>query len=100
MLVAMFAGYAESIEPLKIISEHNGESRESPNLTARETQVEVDYLNSVTGLSKSPGEIAQLLGRMGYTVSPSKSDNKLLDVTIPITRADVLHAADIMVSVS
>jgi phenylalanyl-tRNA synthetase beta chain len=50
----------------------------------------------VTGLDLSRDEISKLLSRMGYTVSPSKSDKNLLDVSIPITRADVLHQADIM----
>ena len=96
MLVAMFAGYAESIEPIKIISPHNGESRESPDLSPREMQAEVDYLNQVTGLNLSPEEISKLLSRMGYEVTPSKSDSNTLDVSVPITRADVLHQADIM----
>lgn len=95
-LVAMFAGYAESIEPIKIISPHNNESREAPDLTPRETQVEVDYLNQVTGLDLSPAEISKLLSRMGYTITDSRSDSNLLDVSVPITRADVLHQADIM----
>ncbi|KAF2729629.1 phenylalanyl-tRNA synthetase beta chain [Polyplosphaeria fusca] len=96
MLVAMFGGYAESIEPIKIVSPHNNESREVPNLNPREMQVEVDYLNNVTGLDLPPDEISKLLGRMGHTVTPSASDNNLLDVSVPITRADILHQADIM----
>ncbi|KAF2648707.1 phenylalanyl-tRNA synthetase [Lophiostoma macrostomum CBS 122681] len=96
MLVAMFGGYAESIEPLNIVSPHNNESRESPDLTPRTMHAEVDYLNQVTGLEYSPEDIASLLERMGYTVSPSKSDKNILDVSVPITRADVLHQADIM----
>lgn len=96
MLVAMFAGYAESIEPIKIISPHNGESREAPDLDPRPMQVEVDYLNQVTGLDLVPDEIAKLLARMGYEVTASNPDKNLLDVSIPITRADVLHQADIM----
>ncbi|KAF1958307.1 phenylalanyl-tRNA synthetase beta chain [Byssothecium circinans] len=96
MLVAMFAGYAESIEPLKIISPHNNESRESPDLAPREMQVEIDYLNQVTGLDLSPDQIAKLLAKMGYNVRPSQGDSNLLDVSVPITRADVLHQADIM----
>ncbi len=96
MLVAMFAGYAESIEPIKIISPHNGESRESPDLSPREMQAEADYLNQVTGLDLSPDVIAKMLARMGYDVTPSKSDSNILDVSVPITRADVLHQADIM----
>lgn len=96
MLVAMFAGYAESIEPIKIVSPHNNESRESPDLTPREMQAEVDYLNQVTGLDKSPTEIAELLSQMGHVVTPSQSDKNVLDVSVPITRADILHQADIM----
>jgi phenylalanyl-tRNA synthetase beta chain len=96
MLIAMFAGYAESIEPIKINSPHNGESRESPDLTPREMQVEVSYLNQVTGLDLAPEEISKLLSKMGHDVSPSTSDKNILDVSVPITRADILHQADIM----
>ncbi|KAF1842836.1 phenylalanyl-tRNA synthetase [Cucurbitaria berberidis CBS 394.84] len=96
MLVAMFGEYAESIEPIKIISSHNGESRETPDLSPRKMQAEVDYLNQVTGLDLSPKEISKLLSRMGHDVSPSKSDKNILDVSVPITRADILHQADIM----
>jgi phenylalanyl-tRNA synthetase beta chain len=96
MLIAMFAGYAESIEPIKINSPHNSESRESPDLTPREMQVEVSYLNQVTGLDLSPEKISKLLSKMGHDVSPSTSDKNILDVSVPITRADILHQADIM----
>lgn len=96
MLVAMFAGYAESIEPIKIVSPHNNESRESPDLAPRQMQAEVDYLNQVTGLDKDSDGIAKLLSKMGYDVSQSNPDKNLLDVAVPITRADVLHQADIM----
>ncbi|KAF2463269.1 phenylalanyl-tRNA synthetase beta chain [Lindgomyces ingoldianus] len=96
MLVAMFGGYAESIEPINIISPHNKESREAPDLAPREMQAEVDYLNNVTGLNISPSDISNLLERMGYIVTPSGTDSKLLDVSVPITRADVLHQCDIM----
>jgi phenylalanyl-tRNA synthetase beta chain len=96
MLVAMFAGYAESIEPIKIISPHNNESREAPDLAPRQMQAEVDYLNQVTGLDLSPDQIVRLLAKMGYEITPSTSDSNLLDVALPITRADVLHQADIM----
>lgn len=92
----MFAGYAESIEALKIVSPHNNESRESPDLSPREMQVEIDYLNQVTGLDLPPQEISKLLAKMGYTAKPSQGDSNLLDVAVPITRADVLHQADIM----
>ncbi|KAF3006748.1 phenylalanine--tRNA ligase subunit beta [Curvularia kusanoi] len=96
MLIAMFAGYAESIEAIKIVSPHNNESRISPDLSPREWKAEVDYLNNVTGLDLSPEEISKLLSKMGHDVTPSKTDKNILDVSVPITRADILHQADIM----
>lgn len=96
ILVAMFAQYCESIEPIKIESPHNHQTRETPNLTPREMQAEVEYLNQVCGLELSPPEICRLLERMGYSVRPSDGDNKFLDVRVPVTRADVLHQCDVM----
>ncbi|KAF2798097.1 phenylalanyl-tRNA synthetase beta chain [Melanomma pulvis-pyrius CBS 109.77] len=100
VLVAMFGGYAESIEPLRVISPHNNESRDTPDLSPREMQAEVDYINQVTGLALSPAEISSLLERMGHTVTGSNTDSNLLDVSVPISRADVLHQADIMEDVA
>lgn len=96
ILVAMFAGYAETIEPIKIVSPHNNESRDAPDLAPRQMETEVDYLNQVTGLDLGPEDIAKMLAKMGYEVSQSNSDKNILNVAVPITRADVLHQADIM----
>lgn len=98
MIISMFSQYCEdpfTIEPVKIISEHNHESRQSPDLTPRRAQAEVSYINSVCGLKLQPQEICDMLKKMCYTANPS-SNPDILDVDIPITRADVLHQADIM----
>ncbi|KAF2834492.1 beta subunit of phenylalanyl-tRNA synthetase [Patellaria atrata CBS 101060] len=103
IMVTMFSLYCEepfTVEPVKIKSPHNHESRETPNLTPREMQAEVDYLNQVCGLDLSPEELSKLLTRMSYHAVPSRSDKKLLDVSVPATRADVLHQADIMEDVA
>ena len=89
-----------SVEPIKIISKHNHESRQVPDLTPRETQVEVSYINDCCGLSLSPEEICSLLKRMTFSASPSKSSKDLIDVHIPPTRADILHQCDIMEDVA
>lgn len=99
ILVSMFSQYTAepfTVEPIQIISEHNGESRQVPDLTPRATEAEVDYINACCGLSLSATEICQLLTRMSHTARPSKSDSNLIDVDVPPTRADVLHQADIM----
>ncbi|KAI0106117.1 phenylalanyl-tRNA synthetase beta chain [Hypoxylon sp. NC0597] len=100
MMVTMFSVYAAesfTVEPIKIISDHNGQTRISPNLTPRTTTVEVDYLNGCLGLSESAESISKLLSKMALIVKPSSEDpSGLIEVTIPPTRADILQRCDIM----
>ncbi|MCJ1244197.1 phenylalanine--tRNA ligase subunit beta [Trapelia coarctata] len=103
IIVTMFSQYTDepfTVEPVGIISKHNGESRQVPNLTPRETEVDVNYINDCCGLSLSAEEICKLLKRMAYSASPSKASKNLIDVSIPPTRADVLHQCDIMEDVA
>jgi len=41
-----------------------------------------------------------MLDKMAYTAKPSSSDPNLLDIDVPVTRADVLHQCDIMEDVA
>ena len=103
IMVAMFSAHCAdqfTVEPIRIISKHNGESRQAPNLSPRETQAEVEYINQCCGLDLSAPEICKLLKRMAYTASPSEASKSLIDVSIPITRPDVLHQCDIMEDVA
>lgn len=90
----------DSIEPVQIVSEHNNETRITPDMAPRTTQAEVSYLNQCCGLELSPEEICNLLKKMAYDARPSKASPNLVDVDIPPTRADVLHQADIMEDVA
>jgi phenylalanyl-tRNA synthetase beta chain len=99
MMVTMFSEYCEepfTVEPVKIISEHNGQTRITPSLTTRLMEVEVDYLNACCGLSESPEGLCKLLGKMAYRARPSPKDKSLLEVAVPPTRPDVLHACDVV----
>lgn len=99
MMVTMFSMYCSepfTVEPVKIVSEHNGQTRITPNLTPRVTEAEVDYLNNCCGLIETPETICKLLTKMAYTAKPSSKDKNLIEVAIPPTRADVLHQCDIM----
>ncbi|KAI0603310.1 beta subunit of phenylalanyl-tRNA synthetase [Biscogniauxia sp. FL1348] len=99
MMVTMFSAYCAepfTVEPLKIISDHNGQTRITPNLTPRPETVEVDYLNDCLGLSESPESICKLLSKMALSATPSTKDKNLIDVLIPPTRADILQRCDIM----
>lgn len=98
-LVAMFAGYCSepfTVEPVEIVSEHNGESRVTPNIAPRFAQAEILYINSCLGLDLSAEEISKLLAKMSLTAKQSTEDLNLIDVSIPCTRSDILHQCDIM----
>lgn len=91
---------AHSVEPVKIVSPHNNESREVPDMTPRSTVAEVSYINSCCGLSLTAADICTLLEKMTYTAKPSASDSNILEIDVPVTRADVLHQCDIMEDVA
>lgn len=99
IIVSMFSRYCAepfTIEPVNIISPHNGESRQTPDVAPRLTQASAKFINSVCGLNESREKWCELLEKMCHTAKPSSTDSDALDVAIPITRADVLHQADLM----
>ncbi|KAK0285100.1 phenylalanine--tRNA ligase subunit beta [Friedmanniomyces endolithicus] len=99
ILVSMFSRYCSepfTIEPVQIISPHNSQTRQTPDLTPRHTSASVSYINSICGLSSSPSTLCTSLARMCYDAHPSPTDPDTLSIFIPVTRADVLHQADIM----
>lgn len=102
IMVTMFSKYCAepfTIEPVKVISDHNGTTRITPSLTTRTMDAEVDYLNQLCGLQESPESICNLLSKMGYAAKPSP-DPKLISVAVPPTRADVLHPCDVVRRIS
>ncbi|KAL9082437.1 MAG: hypothetical protein Q9159_006426 [Coniocarpon cinnabarinum] len=104
-IVAMFSEYCAepfTIEPVKVVSDHNGQSRITPDMSARDTTAEVDYIAKCIGIPDLKAhDICKLLRRMGYAAAPSRTaPQRLLDVKVPVTRADVLHQADIMEDVA
>ncbi|KIH88092.1 phenylalanyl-tRNA synthetase beta chain [Sporothrix brasiliensis 5110] len=102
MMVTMFSGYCAdpyTIEPVRIVSEHNGASRVTPSLVTRNVDVEVDYINQCCGLEESPDALVKLLAKVTFAATPS-ADGKILHVAVPPTRADILHPCDIMEDVA
>lgn len=98
IMVAMFSRYCAeqfTIEPVKIISEHNGVTRITPSLKERTMEVEVDYLDQCLGITASAEKYCSLLGRMAYSAKPGK-DKNIIEITVPPTRADVLQACDVV----
>ena len=104
-IVAMFSEYCSqpfTVEPVRVVSDHNGRTRITPDMSPRRTTAEVEYIATSTGI---PGlkaqDICTLLKRMGYSATQSKSNPEtILDIEVPVTRADILHQADIMEDVA
>lgn len=98
MMVTMFSAHCKeefTVEPVKVLSDHNGQTRITPHLSPRSQEVEIDYLNGCLGLELKADEICQLLSKMALTAKPSSKPN-LVEVSIPPTRADILQRCDIM----
>ncbi|AET37733.1 phenylalanine--tRNA ligase subunit beta Ecym_1509 [Eremothecium cymbalariae DBVPG len=98
-LVAMFSRYCDeafTVEPVEVISIHNNESRITPNFEPRSMNVSVNYINSTLGLTDSPEQICGYLKKMSLHAVPVAGDEDQLEVTIPITRPDILHPCDIL----
>lgn len=103
IMVSMFSQYCAepfTIEPIEILSGHNKETRQTPDLKPRLAEVEVDYVNSCCGLEAEPQQICDWLTKMCYTAKPSSKDANIIEVSVPPTRADVLHQCDIMEDVA
>ena len=103
ILVAMFSRYCAepfTVEPVRVESPHNGETRMTPDLAPRAMTASVAYINSCTGLALSAAEQSALLRRMGIAARADKADDKTLQLAVAITRADVLHQADVMEDVA
>jgi len=93
-LVTMFSQYCDTpftVEPVQTILP-GGETLTYPKLSSRTETVSAKKINSNIGINLPAEKISELLTKMCLSTKVS-GDN--LTVTIPPTRADVLHPADI-----
>ena len=96
MMVTMFSRYCSTtyqVEPVEIC--YTNRTEYYPNLNEKEMVAKVDYINSCVGINVTAQEQMELLRKMSLNCSIS-GDGKELKVKIPPTRADILHACDIM----
>jgi len=93
-LVTMFSQYSDTpftVEPVQTVLP-GGETLQYPKLSYRTETVSAKKVNSNIGINLTADKISELLTKMCLSTKVSE-DN--LTVTIPPTRADVLHPADI-----
>jgi phenylalanyl-tRNA synthetase beta chain len=106
-VVAMFSEYAAqpfSVEPVTVsYVDENKEvvnSYVTPQMYTRKETASVKMVNSIIGIDVDPEPMATLCNKIG--LCPAKiipavdeSEGPLLEVTVPPTRSDILHAVDI-----
>ena len=106
-VVAMFSEYAAqpfSVEPVTVnyVNENKDvvNSYVTPQMYTRKETASVNMVNSIIGIDVDPEPMATLCNKIG--LCPAKilpavdeSEGPLLEVTVPPTRSDILHAVDI-----
>lgn len=98
---AMFAQYCSvpfEIEPVTVVTPF-GDEHVFPDLSPRNMEVQLDYINSCTGLALSAEDCVTLLKKMQLNAETVNSGSSLR-VHVPITRSDILHACDVMEDVA
>ncbi|NXH22457.1 SYFB ligase, partial [Bucco capensis] len=97
ILVTMFSEYCEkpfSVEAAEVVYPH-GKSHIYPELAYRKEKVRPELINKKIGIRETPSSLAKLLTRMCLKCQVT-GNGKQLEVEIPPTRADILHACDIV----
>ncbi|XP_057613900.1 phenylalanine--tRNA ligase beta subunit isoform X2 [Chionomys nivalis] len=97
IIVTMFSEYCENqftVEAAEVVSP-NGKSNTFPELPYRKEMVRADLINKKVGIRESPANLAKLLTRMCLK-SEVIGDGNQIEVEIPPTRSDVIHACDIV----
>ncbi|KAJ3298168.1 hypothetical protein HK104_011089 [Borealophlyctis nickersoniae] len=100
-VVTMYSQYCAqkfSVEPVEVV-QADGTATVFPDLSERKVRAEVEYINRSIGVTLGADEISRLLEKMSLRTNVS-DDKKALDVFVPPTRSDILHACDVMEDVA
>ncbi|NP_001279528.1 phenylalanine--tRNA ligase beta subunit [Callorhinchus milii] len=96
-IVTMFSEYCEkpfTVEAAQIIYP-NEETIIYPEMAYRKEIMNTDLINKQVGINETPESVAKLLTRM-YLKSKVIGNGTQIEIEIPPTRADVIHACDIV----
>ncbi|XP_070609392.1 phenylalanine--tRNA ligase beta subunit isoform X2 [Erythrolamprus reginae] len=97
ILVSMFSEYCNkpfTVEAVEV-TYPNGKSHIFPELPYRREKIKPEIINKKIGISETPSSLAKLLTRMCLKSHVIGNGNNI-EVEIPPTRADIIHACDII----
>ena len=108
-VVTMFSEYCAkpfSIEPVRVQyqndNDNNGDNNDvvvqsytTPVLSSRRERAAIDFCNSLIGIDLTPDEMKTLCNKVQLGPAELLENDTILEVTVPPTRSDILHAVDI-----
>jgi len=99
MVVTMFSEYCEKPFTVEeaIVTNSDGSVLTYPALQRRKECISPSYINKRIGVDLDSHQMANLLTKMCLQTEVSKNNggDEILEVSIPPTRADVIHAIDV-----
>uniref|UniRef100_A0A8D1Z9B6 Phenylalanine--tRNA ligase beta subunit n=1 Tax=Sus scrofa TaxID=9823 RepID=A0A8D1Z9B6_PIG len=96
-IVTMFSEYCDNqftVEAAEVVFP-NGKLHTFPELAYRKEIVRADLINKKIGIRETPENLAKLLTRMCLK-SEVIGDGHQIEIEVPPTRADIIHACDII----
>jgi phenylalanyl-tRNA synthetase beta chain len=99
MVVTMFSQYCSvpfQVEPVEVIYEATQEKQLLPDLSNREFDVSLGYLNKGIGIEVTLDKARELLNKMQLWSKTVDLEKGLLKVIVPPVRTDIIHPCDIM----
>lgn len=101
-VVCMFSEYCSvpfSVEPVVVnyvdASSNVVDSYTTPKLYTRRERANVDFCNSLIGIQLGAQEMKELCNKVQLGPALLLENDTVLDVQVPPTRSDILHAVDI-----
>ena len=99
-VVTMFSEYCSepfTVEPVDVSYENAEQSQGyvSPEMFKRTETAGVDFINSIIGINLSAQEMVTLCEKIQLGPAKLIDNDTVLEVTVPPTRSDILHAVDI-----
>jgi len=101
-VVTMFSEYCAkpfTVVPVQVQYQDEGgavvDSYVTPKLSTRREKATVEFCNSLIGIQLSPSEMQTLCNKVQLGPAALLENDTILEVTVPPTRSDILHAVDI-----
>jgi len=91
VVVAALADRKANIESVKVV--YPDKVMVTPDIAPKKSQVDIDYVNKVSGLNLSGNEICKLLEHANYD---AKLVGKKIELLYPAYRQDIMHQRDVV----